>query len=213
MISENLKLDWQSLYRHRRSIRDQFGDVWELPVKKRYHQVLSAYGSSGISLLEVGAGDRKLAEKMSGYWGRFSYCSCDIDRTFDHDFASVDDVEGLFDIICAFEVIEHLGLEEAASMLIKLRLHLKPKGLLLLSTPNIFYPPAFMRDATHVTPFCYDELGGLVSMMGYRVQSIYRLYHDPLLKKFVRRVLMYSFFRILGIDFAKQVVLVAVNPG
>ena len=57
MISENLKLDWQSLYRHRRSIRDQFGDVWELPVKKRYHQVLSAYGSSGISLLEVGAGD------------------------------------------------------------------------------------------------------------------------------------------------------------
>ena len=211
-MSENLKIDWQTLYRHRQLIREQFGDVWKLPIRKRYDQVLSLCGSSGVSLLEVGAGDRRLRKKMAGYWGQFDYRSFDIDSTYHHDFTTLDEVDGIYDLICAFEVIEHLGLEEAAHMLAKLRLHLKPGGRLVLTTPNIFYPPAFMRDATHLTPFCYDELGGLTSMVGYRVQSIYRLYHDSLLKKFVRRVLMYSLFRLIGIDFAKQVAVIAVNP-
>ena len=206
------KIDWQQLYRHRQLIGEQFGDLWQLPVRKRYHQVLSAYGSSGVSLLEVGAGNRGLADRMQDYWGQFDYQSCDIDRTYEHDYLSVDEVEGKYDVICAFELIEHLPLQEAAYMLSKLRKHLKPGGRLVLTTPNIFYPPAFMRDASHVTPFCYDELGGLLTMAGFRVQSIYRLYHDALLKKFVRRVLMYPIFRILGIDFAKQVAVVAENP-
>ena len=211
-MSDNSNIEWQQLYRHRQSIGEQFGDVWQLPIKKRYHQVLSACGSPGVSLLEVGAGNRGLANRMQGYWGQFVYRSCDIDSTYDHDFSSVDELEGSYDVICAFEVIEHLTLHEAAHMLRKVRQHLKPGGRLVLTTPNIFYPPAFMRDATHITPFCYDELGGLMAMTGFRVQSIYRLYHDALFKKFVRRVLMYPVFRLLGIDFAKQVIVVAENP-
>ena len=211
-MPDDVKIFWQQLYRHRKLIEERFGDLWQLPIRKRYHQVLSACGSSGISLLEVGAGNRGLAERMRDYWSEFKYQSCDIDVTYDHDYFSVDEIEGSYDVICAFELIEHLALEEAANMLSKLREHLKPGGRLVLTTPNIFYPPAFMRDATHVTPFCYDELGGLLTITGYRVLSIYRLYHDSLLKKFLRRVLMYPVFRVLGIDFAKQVIVIAENP-
>jgi len=211
-MPDDVKIYWQQLYRHRQLIGKRFGGLWQLPVRKRYHQVLSAYGKSGISLLEVGAGNRGLAERMQDYWGEFDYQSCDIDRTYDHDYVSVDEVEGKYDVICAFELIEHIALGEAADMLTKLRRNLKPGGRLVLTTPNVFYPPAFLRDATHVTPFCYDELGGLLTITGFQVQSIYRLYHDSLLKKFVRRILMYPVFRILGIDFAKQIVVVAENP-
>ena len=211
-MTKELQIDWQLLYRQRKSIRVRFGNVWKLPVRKRYHQVLSACGASGISLLELGAGDRGLAEKLRGYWGEFDYSSCDIDSTYAHDFTSVDEIEGSYDVICAFEFIEHLTLKEAAHMLGKARQHLKPGGILVLTTPNIFYPPSFLRDATHITPFCYDELGGLVSIIGFRVQFIYRLYHDALIKKFVRGVLMYPVFRLLGIDFAKQIIIVAENP-
>ena len=174
--------------------------------------MLAKEGSQSVELLGVGAGDRGLETKMKGYWGDFEYRSCDIDPTYDHDFKGIGEVEGEFDVICAFELIEHLSLEDAHEMVARMYRHLKPGGRLVLTTPNIFYPPAFMRDATHVTPFCYDELGGLVSLCGFEVQSIYRLYHDSVFKKLVRRFLLHFLFRIIGIDYAKQIILVASKP-
>ena len=88
----------------------------------------------------------------------------------------------------------------------------KERLRVVVSTPNIFHPPAFLRDATHITPWCYDELGGIAKLAGFKVSMIYRLYHDALLKKFIRRYLGYPIFRMLGIDFAKQILLVAEKP-
>ena len=212
-MSEQTSINWQQLYRHRRAIAQRFGAIWDIPVRKRYHQVLSDLGEAGISLLEIGAGNRGLAQRMGNYWSHFDYRSCDIDDTYEHDFGHISKIEGRYDVICAFEVIEHMPLQEAADMLVKLRQHLKPGGRLVLTTPNTFYPPAFLRDATHITPFCFDELAGLVNLAGFRVQSIYRLYHDALFKKFIRRIVMYPLFRLLGIDYAKQILVVAENPG
>jgi len=48
--------------------------------------------------------------------------------------------------------------------------------------------------------------------LGFNVTHIYRLYNDSLLKKFVKRILFYSLFRVLGIDFAKQIIVVAEKP-
>ncbi len=205
-------IDWHKLYRERQAVADQFGKIWSLPVAQRYHKVLASVGSRGVDLLEVGAGDRALNEKMKGYWGELNYRSCDVDPTFEHDFSSVDEVEGSFDIVCAFELIEHLSLNGAWHMVKKMYEHVKPGGRVVLTTPNIYYPPAFLRDATHVTPFCYDELGGLLRLAGFRVVSVHRLYHDSMIKKFMRRVLLYPVFRALGIDYARQIIVVADKP-
>jgi|DEB0MinimDraft_6_1074348.scaffolds.fasta_scaffold62309_2 SAM-dependent methyltransferase len=202
-------IDWQQLYRCRQSVADQFGDIWSVPVARRYHQVLAKHGRGGIRLLEVGAGDRALKDKMQGYWGDFSYRSCDIDPTYQHDFDDIEAVEGDFELICAFELIEHLTLPAAGRMAERMHELLVPGGVVVLTTPNIFYPPAFMRDATHITPFCYDELGGLLKLAGFEVREIRRLHHDSLVKKFARRILLYPWFRGMGIDFAKQIIVVA----
>jgi hypothetical protein len=82
----------------------------------------------------------------------------------------------------------------------------------VLSTPNTFYPPAYLRDATHVTPLCYDELAGLVACSGLHVERVVRVYHDPLLRALLRRLLFGWLFRLIGIDFARQIVLVARRP-
>ena len=79
----------------------------------------------------------------------------------------------------------------------------------MLSTPNTFYPPAYLRDASHRTPLCYDELGGMLEAAGLRVTRIVRIYNDPVWRRFVRRFLFGWLFRLIGIDFARQIVIVA----
>ena len=118
-----IEIDWQQLYRKRQSVADRFGDIWQLPIEKRYHQVLAKEGSQSVELLEVGAGDRGLETKMKGYWGDFEYRSCDIDPTYDHDFKGIGEVEGEFDVICVFELIEHLSLEDAHEMVARMYRH------------------------------------------------------------------------------------------
>ena len=140
-----MSIDWQNLYHHRRAIAKQFGDIWDLPVARRYHQVVANEGRSGFSVLEVGAGDRGFEQKLKDYWGEVGYCSCDIDPTFDHDFKHIDEVSGAFDLICAFELIEHLTLADAQYMVEKMLALLKPGGVAILTTPNIYYPPAYHK--------------------------------------------------------------------
>lgn len=207
-----MTLDWQKLYSHRKRIEKTFGDIWDLPVASRYHRVVAGEGGAGTSLLEVGAGDRSFEKKMTDYWGSVTYVSCDIDPTYPHEFNHIDEVTGEYDLICAFEMIEHVTLDDAAHVIQRMYESLKPGGAVILTTPNIYYPPAFMRDVTHITPFCYDELGGLLSLTGFNVTSIHRLYHDSLIKKLIRRYLMYPVFRAIGIDFAKQIIVVARKP-
>lgn len=207
-----MSIDWQNLYQHRKATAKKFGDIWDLPVARRYHQIVAREGKPGFSVLEVGAGDRSFEKKLQGYWGDLNYCSCDIDPTFDHEFSNIDQATGRYDLICAFELIEHLTLGDAQQMVERMFALLKPGGLAILTTPNIYYPPAYLRDVTHQTPLCYDELGGLLSLGGFELRSIHRLYHDSLIKKFIRRVLFYPVFRILGIDFARQIIVVAEKP-
>jgi len=205
-------IDWSILYRKRKEISAKFGTIWHLPIRKRYHTVLLPLGGKGVRLLEIGAGDRKLKNLLTKNWGETNYHSCDIDKNYPHDFHDISLIAGEYDIVCAFELIEHLGLKEARELLEKIFQLLPPGGKIVLTTPNIYYPPGFLRDVTHMTPWCYDELGGMLSLAGFNVTHIYRLYNDSLLKKFVKRILFYSLFRLLGIDFAKQIIVVAEKP-
>jgi SAM-dependent methyltransferase len=136
----------------------------------------------------------------------------DIDRNGAHEYHDLADIRQTYDCVCAFEVIEHLTLEEIPPWLRKLGELLRPGGRLVLSTPNTYYPPAYLRDATHRTPLCYDELAGLVQAAGFEVQRIVRIYHDPLPRRLLRQYLFGWLFRLIGIDFARQIVLVAMKP-
>ena len=204
--------DWSTLFAHRKAVAYQFGSIWQVPLARRYHTVIEALGQQSTSVLEIGAGEKKLATRLRKAWGGVDYKSCDIDRSHTHNFYDISEVVGEYDLVCGLEVIEHLDLTAALVMVETCFARTKPGGRLVLTTPNIFYPPAFLRDATHVTPFCHDELGALMRLAGYEVSAIYRLHHDALLKKFLKRVIMYPMYRALGIDFAHQILVVGQKP-
>lgn len=201
---------WSEQYARRKAAARKFGkSVFQLPLAKRAADVLLAAATDGMSVLEVGAGDKRMGELLRKQKTDIRYSSMDPDPAGRHDFRSLAEIGQPFQLVFAFEVVEHLSLDEAATWMCELQRVTRPGGTLLLSTPNTFYPPAFLRDATHKTPWCYDELAGLVAGSGFAITRITRIYNDPAQRYFARRFLCGWLFRLLGIDFARQIVLTA----
>lgn len=206
------EIEWSQLYKNRQAVTDRYPTIWQVPLKKRYSNVLFDLPINPKGVLEFGAGARNLEDKVKKRWPGCEYASFDIDESRFHDFYKLEDISGNYDLVCMFEVIEHVSPELAMQMLNKSFEVLNKGGLVVITTPNIFYPPAFLRDATHITPWCYDELGGATSSAGFEVQEIYRLYKESVFKTLMRQYLCYPLFRLLGIDFAKQIIVVSRKP-
>lgn len=202
-------ISWGNLYQLRRQAEEHFGTIFQLPIERKVREVLLQEIRPTDHVLEVGAGDRSMREHLIRKFANVNYLSMDIDRHSRHDFYSLEEIQQTFDGIFAFEVIEHLTLDQIQAWLVRLQELTRPGGKLLLSTPNTYYPPAYLRDVTHQTPLCFDELAALVTAAGYEVKRIVRIYHDPVHRKFLRRYLLGWLFRTIGIDFARQIVLVA----
>lgn len=208
-------ISWSTLYGHRKRAARRLGDVYDLPLAKRVRDLL--LGELGElsntvarpAVLEVGAGDRSMGLSIAERFPLVGYQSLDIDPQGNHDYHDWSEVDRQFDAVFAFEVIEHLPIEAIPGWLDQIAARLAPGGRLLISTPNTYYPPAYLRDATHRTPLCYDELAGLVSAAGLEVDRVVRIYHDPVHRKLLKRFAFGWLFRLLGFDYARQIVLVA----
>jgi SAM-dependent methyltransferase len=133
----------------------------------------------------------------------------DVDREHPHDYYSLEEIHESFDAIFLFEVIEHLPLEEGVQLLERVYHLLNEGGRLILTTPNIFNPGRFWRDATHKVAYCYDELGGLLLSQGFAIRAMYRTYSDAFHRYLFRVYVMSPLHRYLGIDFAKSILIVA----
>jgi SAM-dependent methyltransferase len=203
---------WSEQYKLRRAAAQRFGRIFALPIVRRVRDVLLACVDDGARVLEVGAGDRRMGELLRKSRANVEYRSIDIDPRGEHDYRSLDEIDRRFDCVFAFEVVEHIAVDEIPAWLSRLAELLEPGGRLVLSTPNTYYPPAFLRDITHRTPLCYDELAALAAAAGLDVGRIARVYHDPVHRALLRRYLFGWLFEMIGIDFARQIVLVAEKP-
>lgn len=208
--SANEGFSWSAMYAQRKAAARQFGkSIFDVPLVRRVRDVLLACIADGDAVLEVGAGERAMAAELGRFRQGLDYRSLDIDPRGGHDYGDPAEVERRFACVFALEVVEHLPFERIAPWLESLAALVRPGGWLVLSTPNTFYPPAYLRDASHRTPLCYDELAGLLSATGLRVERVARVYRDPLPRALLRRYACGWLFRLLGIDFARQIVVAA----
>jgi len=202
-------MDWSKIVYHRDQIHMRYRKIWNIPLIKNQCNLVAKKLRSGMHILDVGASDRKIEQKLKNVYPSILYKSMDINLHLPHDYHSLDEINEQFDLIILFEVIEHLEFEEGVKTLSRLNELLVDGGTLIISTPNVFDPDRFWLDVTHKTAYSYEELGGIVLSQGFEVLEIYRTFHASLSKSFFRLVFLYPLHRILNVDFAKSIVILA----
>ncbi len=204
---------WSDLFRHRDTIHRRYPDIWHLTILRKRLPLMLRHIRNGERILDIGASHRDLEGRLKRYYPNLIYQSMDIDQTQFHDYYRLEDIEGKFHVILLFEVIEHLTLEDGVKMLGRIYDLLEKGGRLILTTPNVFNPSRYWRDATHKQAYCYDELGGLLLAKGFEIKEMYRTYNDAFHRYLFRVYVMSSIHRYLGIDFAKSILIVAFKEG
>lgn len=200
---------WSKIFEYREKIHKQYPEVWDIKILRKRFSFIFKNLKDGEKVLDIGAYDRALEGRLKKIYPNILYKSMDIDRAQFHDFYSLDEVNGKFDLVLLFEVIEHLTIDEGIKILGKIYHLLNPEGRLILSTPNIFNPGRFWRDVSHKQAYCYDELAGILLAQGFEVKGIYRTYNDAFHKYLFRVYIMSPIHRYLGIDFAKSILILA----
>ena len=111
---------WSRQYAARRAIAERFGTIYDVPVAKRIADVVRPSLRDGARVLEVGAGEHALARRLAEERPGVRYESVDPDPASTHDHASLETVQGAWDVVCAFEVVEHLAVEAIGPWLSRL---------------------------------------------------------------------------------------------
>jgi SAM-dependent methyltransferase len=205
----NEGISWSKLFTYRDQIHGRYPEIWDLKILRKRFPLMLENIRDGEKILDIGASNRNLEERLKRYYPNLIYKSMDVDREQVHDFYSLEEIQETFDVVFLFEVIEHLELEEGLNVLEKVYGLLHGGGRLILTTPNVFNPSRFWRDATHKVAYCYDELGGLLLAQGFQIRAMYRTYSDAFHRYLFRLYIMAPLHRYLGVDFAKSILVIA----
>ena len=174
-------IPWGELSRAREEVRSRWREVYDLPVVRKRFPFLASFLRPEGRLLEVGAAERPFDGRLKEAFPGLTHKTLDIDPSGRYDFQNLDEVAETFDAVVAWEVIEHLGIETIPGWLAELKRVTAPGGRVILSTPNVYRPGQYWKDATHKTPLAYTELGALLILAGFKVVSMHRTCHDSLL--------------------------------
>jgi len=204
------RYSWSRQFRYRKEYERRYRSVFSIPIARRPSEVLLRHLRDGMRVLDLGAGVGKVRERIRSRFPHAEVRSLDVDPETSPDYRAIDEVaDASFDVVVLFEVLEHLDVDAGLAILTGIRRVLVEGGRLVASTPNVFHPSAFFRDATHRTPLAYDELAGLVTSCGFQVIEIRRIHNAPWGAKVLRRAFAAPLHYLLGVDWARSVVVVA----
>lgn len=202
-----MSFNWYTRKKSIMEVRDFLPPINKLPTIRRVKSFLAEEFQDGASILDIGASERNLLSVLrKSDKKQFSYRSMDIDRSNQHDYYSLQEINESFDVIACFDVIEHLLTEEVFELLSNVYGLLKKNGVLYLATPNVFHPTAFWRDSTHRSGFRYNELAGLLATAGYRELEIYRVGHIKFLNR-IRAIIANPVLRLLQMDYYSRILI------
>ncbi len=168
------------------------------------------------SLLDVGAGDLRVRKKFQAAGFHGEYHTQDIGTEGSYTYADLKDVNRRYEAILCLDVLEHLSLVDALTLVDTMVRLLAPGGTLVIQTPNAAYiPDPRSWDMTHIHVFNLPDLHAYLTcekleVAGYRVVLAAR--KEGLVKRMKRATTSYVKQKILGCDFANNIAIVARAP-
>ncbi|HMK33908.1 MAG TPA: methyltransferase domain-containing protein [Desulfomonilaceae bacterium] len=185
----------------------RFGSILNLPLRTPGEE-LEARVDSGTSVLDVGAGAHKPFRKTilaaSG-----TYFTMDTDPEGSFDFRSFADVPGeaVFGLVLMNQILEHLTVDAAASMVSAAFRHLSCGGHLIATVPNAAHPVR-QRDCTHITPWPANDLYSLLRSAGFEILALARYNKLPLTANPIKRWIVHTVCTEFRMDWCDSIMIV-----
>jgi hypothetical protein len=204
-----MDVDWTLINKAKNLAEDQINQpILKLPIIRDYREPLAGFLRPNMRLLDIGANNRSLKVYLDACLNfAVAYKSMDVDRSHEHDFHSLDEIQESFDAIGCFEVVEHMTPGMALEIFRRAHQLLTPKGRMFVSTPNVYHPMSFWSDATHITPFRIRHLAGWMATAGFSRFWGYRVCNLNWKRRW--RYWRYrGLLRLLNLDFAPGILVV-----
>lgn len=173
-------------------------------------------------LLDLGCGSGKLLLKIEPYYEAFGidisdwaaeHCNA-ILKTARVTQGSITNLslfaDGYFDIICAFDALEHVDTKELSTCFSEIKRCLKKDGMFIMTTPNLLSSLIKIKksqwhgftDKTHVSLMEPDEWESLINSSGMNVKhkygsGLWDIPIVPVIPKLIQKYLLAAPFIIL----------------
>ncbi len=183
-----------------------FGSVLDLPIRAPEEE-LGGLLREGARVLDVGAGAHKPFQPAITRVTT-SYFSLDTDPEGTFDFPSFEEIPAdlNFDLIVANQVLEHLNVDEAFSMVRSTFDRLRDGGRFLATVPNAAHPVR-QRDCTHVTPWSANDLYSLLRSAGFKILALARYNKFPLGRGVLTRLIVRTVCREFRVDWCDSIMI------
>lgn len=181
-----------------------WGEKEELD-KTKIGRIWREYVAGAQKVLDFGGGQGQLESiiRRLGFDG--IYESLDLNTSKGHEYKSVADVEGEYDLVLCLEVIEHLYFEDFLELMPKLVRLIRPGGSIILSTPNPGHPNHLWNiDMGHIKSYPYKDLYRYLQTAGLNGKDgeiiLEYVYDKDSVKQIFKYYLRKFFTQIVGID-------------
>ena len=181
---------------------DLIGRQGEIALILQRH-LLSIARERHLRVLDIGAYDKAFGRALARHNPDFTYHSVDVDSSNEHEYHDIRDVNGTYDAICMFELIEHLALPEAIELLRRAYSLLNPGGRMFISTPNPDHPTRYFSDVTHKQPWPAGDLYAVLRGLGFsrtHVEMYGVIYTPPNLSRLLLMELRHIMWHFIGIE-------------
>lgn len=188
---------------------------WNIEELSESDKVLFKAIEEKSNLLDIGAGNFRVKKKIINAGFKGTYDTQDIGEEFSYTYNNINEISKKYGAIICLDVIEHLQLAEGLNLIEQLIERLEDGGVLVIQTPNarcIRHPLSW--DMSHLHCYNLNDLWSYLSnfnleVKGYRV--VFVAEQTSLKNKFLSMIGSYVITRLLGMDYADNIMLIAIK--